>query len=190
MSKKVEINDELVRSWVIANKRDGISVASLSRDSGVSHYVITRRITEYLEDNPDFAVKLDQRKLPKMPNSVTKVTRSEPPHLADLIAEAAAQMDDPAADDPTPAAPPTRPAPMVIRVEELETRPRLPYAPPAIVREGSLKPVTIMPEVKTMRVNTLEQLPRLADFLRDLRGIEGIQIAGSISVALSIEAEL
>lgn len=108
------------------------------------------------------------------------------------------QMDEPetyaaAADSPVIAAQEMVTFPrLVTAFDDLPLQPgstRRAYAPPAIIREGSLKPV-VTPEVQTMRVNTLEQLPRLADFLRDLRGVEGIRIAGSVSIALSIEAEL
>lgn len=107
------------------------------------------------------------------------------------------QMDDPepyaaATDSPVIAAQEMVTFPrLVTAFDDLPLQPgstRRAYAPPAIIREGSLKPV--VPEIQTMQVNALEHLPRLADFLRDLRGIEGIRFAGSVSIALSIEAEL
>ena len=73
MSKKVEISEEQARAWAIAYERDRASMSSLSRASGVSAYIIGRRIDDYLKANPDFATKLDQLKLTKEPDLSTKV---------------------------------------------------------------------------------------------------------------------
>lgn len=84
--QSLEINEEQVKAWVIATKRDGISWASLSRASGFSVPLIKGRVARFLETNPGFLETL--------------VAAAEPPAPAE-------QMDEPesivaAATEPVP----------------------------------------------------------------------------------------
>lgn len=84
-----------------------------------------------------------------------KSAAPEPPHLADLVAEAAANPPDPAMDDPTPdaAATDTR----VIQVHDLTVTPQRPYTPPAIIFDGVLSEL-VRPQNVTTVARTVVKL--------------------------------
>lgn len=105
---------------------------------------------------------------------------TEPPHLVDLVADAAANPPDPAMDDPTPDAAAnvqTEPATeavvqqawkemqertrqlreRVIAVHDLTTTPQRPYTPPAIIFDGVLSEL-VRPQNVTTVARTVVKL--------------------------------
>lgn len=80
---------------------------------------------------------------------------TEPPHLVDLVAEAATGPGDEAMDDPTPdaAATDTR----VIQVHDLTVTPQRPYTPPAIIFDGVLSEL-VRPQNVTTVARTVVKL--------------------------------
>lgn len=198
MSKKVEISEEQARAWAIAYERDRASMSSLSRASGVSAYVISRRIDDYLKANPDFATKLDQLKLTKEPDLSTKVdapdcntTVLHPGHAAaaDVMRQAGfdegeikqaiaadvpptpdEQMDDPESIVAA-AANDTR----IIQVQELTVtpqRPLRPYTPPAVVFDGALVDLVRPGIVRPANVTAVGQMVQA--LVEELNTIPGV----------------
>jgi hypothetical protein len=141
-----QISDEQIHAWVVANKRDGMALASLSRASGVSVPTIKARMGKFLEANPAFLASLDAAAVPSVPEAA---------------AEDAPAMDDPemvaGQEEPTAAANEDlarararelrAKSSMVIAVQPLSDIPSVlarkqPYDAPRVLGSGSVLEMT------------------------------------------------
>ncbi len=118
--QSLEINEEQVKAWVIATKRDGISWASLSRASGFSAPLIKGRVARFLETNPGFLETLVAAAVPptlddetQMAEPVTKVTAAPPAddQMDDPELMVAAAVEAPVVDEVAPLAAAPEPPP-------------------------------------------------------------------------------
>lgn len=149
--QSLEINEEQVKAWVIATKRDGISWASLSRASGFSAPLIKGRVARFLETNPGFLETLVAAAPPaddQMDDPELMVAAAVEAPVVDEVAPLAAAPEPPPADEDVAAVARQRArelhrkaqgAHMVVAAQELPTHPvlaRKQYSAPRILESG------------------------------------------------------
>ncbi len=131
------IDEEQVKAWVVATKRDGISWASLSRASGLSTPLIKDRVARFLEANPGFIETVVAAAVPPTPDeqmdepeSIVAAAPSPSPVVEDVEALARQRARDlherVVADT------------QVIAVQELPMLARKQYSVPRILESGSV----------------------------------------------------
>lgn len=84
------IDEEQVKAWVVATKRDGISWASLSRASGLSTPLIKDRVARFLEANPGFIETVVAAAVPPTPDE----QMDEPESVVAAATEPAPVVED------------------------------------------------------------------------------------------------
>ena len=178
--QSLEINEEQVKAWVIATKRDGISWASLSRASGFSAPLIKGRVARFLEMNPGFLETLVAAAPPaddQMDDPELMVAAAVEAPVVDEVAPLAAAPEPPPADEDVAAVARQRArelhrkaqgAHMVVAVQEL------PSPAPVLARKQYSAPRIL--ESGVMFVNNPHAAAKLVEGLvAELNQVPGVQ---------------
>lgn len=194
--QSLEINEEQVKAWVIATKRDGISWASLSRASGFSAPLIKGRVARFLETNPGFLETLVAAAPPaddQMDDPELVVTAAVEAPVVDEVAPLAA-APEPVADLPSTevavqqelarrrARDLHQKAQMVVAAQELPSPApvlaRKQYSPPRVTAFGEL--------FKVGTVNAMPVAQMVGKLVKELNSIPGVTASFDFSYRMSV----
>jgi len=175
--KRDDVTEEMVRGWVVANKRDGVSPHSLAQGRDFSSGLVLGRIRSYISKHPNYREELGIATPPanegQMDEPELALTAPEPPPTDDdVLAMARERTRDL-----------HRKAQTVVAVRELPETPmfaRKQYSPPQVTAFGEL--------FKVGMVNAMPVAQMVGKLVEELNGIPGVKASFSFSYQMSVGA--